>query len=65
MKTYNEFLIEAQIDNKKKKASKLIKDLQTTLVEIQRESSMQATASDIGKIMPQLSNINDIIKKLR
>lgn len=64
MKSYKEFLSEAPIDSKKKKASKLVKDLQNTLVEIQRESSMQSTASDIGKIIPQLSDINEVIKKL-
>jgi len=65
MKTVKQFLNEATIDSKKKKASKLVKDLQNALVEIQRESSMQSTASDIGKIIPQLSDINDTIKKLR
>lgn len=64
MKNFQNFLQEATIDSKKKKASKLVKDLQNALVEIQRESSVQSTAKDIGKIIPQLSDINEVIKKL-
>lgn len=64
MKTYTDLILESPLDNKKKKAIKLIKDLQTILVEIQKESDFRSTAKDIGKIMPQLQTVIDTIKRL-